>query len=368
MVARGALTKISVSFRRWCCAFLGIASTEPFPDPLVARHFAPRSPLAFASAFLPRPAARAFAMFGAVRAASRRLAGLRPARSPHAFVTVSPYASAPTPFAYQELFELAEPKDIPWRKITSDHVSVHEVMGRRVLKVEPEALRLVAQEGMTDIAHLLRPGHLQQLANILEDPEASRKDRFVALELIKNANVAAGMVLPGCQDTGTAIIMGKKGQRVWTDGNDEEMLSRGVYDTYVKRNLRYSQVAPQTMFEEKNTGSNLPAQIDIYAKDGEEYHFHMMVRDVSTVLFPECFPSARVVRDFGRFFVSAPRAVHSRREARTHASDRVSPSPQTASLPRLRPRLSNSHARSERRRKAAVPRIRRFCTRRPRRF
>ena len=218
-------------------------------------------------------------MFGAVRAASRRLAGLRPARSPHALVTVSPYASAPTPFAYQELFELAEPKDIPWRKITSDHVSVHEVMGRRVLKVEPEALRLVAQEGMTDIAHLLRPGHLQQLANILEDPEASSNDRFVALELLKNANVAAGMVLPGCQDTGTAIIMGKKGQRVWTEGNDEEMLSRGVYDTYVKRNLRYSQVAPQTMFEEKNTGSNLPAQIDIYAKDGEEYHFHMMVRD-----------------------------------------------------------------------------------------
>ena len=129
------------------------------------------------------------------------------------------------------------------------------------------------------------------------------------------------MVLPGCQDTGTAIIMGKKGQRVWTDGNDEEHLSRGVYDTYVKRNLRYSQVAPQTMFEEKNTGSNLPAQIDIYAKDGEEYHFHMMVRHVSR----QCFPSARAGRSI--------------RRRRTHASDRVSPrprrvspSPQTASL------------------------------------
>jgi fumarate hydratase class I len=144
--------------------------------------------------------------------------------------------------------------------------------------VEPEALRLIAAEAMKDIAHLLRPGHLAQLAAILQDPEASSNDRFVALELLKNANVAAGMVLPGCQDTGTAIVMGKKGQYVWTEGTDEEMLSRGVYDTYHERNLRYSQVAPQNMYDEKNTGSNLPAQIDLMATKGEEYHFHFMAK------------------------------------------------------------------------------------------
>lgn len=191
----------------------------------------------------------------------------------------SPYATAAGPtFHYQDLWETAGAKDIPWRKITGDHVSVHEVLGKRVLKVEPEALRLVAQEGMKDIAHLLRPGHLQQLSNILKDPEASNNDRFVALELLKNANVAAGMVLPGCQDTGTAIVMGKKGQYVWTEGNDEAMLSRGVFDVYRERNLRYSQVAPQNMYEEQNTGSNLPAQIDLMATDGEEYHFHFMAK------------------------------------------------------------------------------------------
>jgi fumarate hydratase class I len=144
--------------------------------------------------------------------------------------------------------------------------------------VEPEALRLIAAEAMKDIAHLLRPGHLAQLAAILQDLEASSNDRFVALELLKNANVAAGMVLPGCQDTGTAIVMGKKGQYVWTEGTDEEMLSRGVYDTYHERNLRYSQVAPQNMYDEKNTGSNLPAQIDLMATKGEEYHFHFMAK------------------------------------------------------------------------------------------
>lgn len=144
--------------------------------------------------------------------------------------------------------------------------------------MEPEALRLIAAEAMKDIAHLLRPGHLAQLAAILQDLEASSNDRFVALELLKNANVAAGMVLPGCQDTGTAIVMGKKGQYVWTEGTDEEMLSRGVYDTYHERNLRYSQVAPQNMYDEKNTGSNLPAQIDLMATKGEEYHFHFMAK------------------------------------------------------------------------------------------
>ena len=161
---------------------------------------------------------------GSLRAPARvrieRRAG--PAR---AFSTRASVVLADTPF-HQDLFEPGSPKDVPWRKITSEHVSVVEAAGRKVLKVEPEAIRLLAQEAMTDIAHLLRPGHLQQLANILKDPEASDNDRFVALELLKNANVAAGMVLPGCQDTGTAIVMGKRGQNVWTDGNDEEMISK----------------------------------------------------------------------------------------------------------------------------------------------
>jgi len=217
-----------------------------------------------------------------------------------AFNTRASVLLADTQFHYQDLYEPSAPKDVPWRKITGDHVSVVEAAGRTVLKVEPEAIRLLAQEAMTDIAHLLRPGHLAQLTKILKDPEASDNDRFVAvslllilpvcmgnqtdvvfcvqLELLKNANVAAGMVLPGCQDTGTAIVSGSRGQLVWTDGNDEEMISKGVYDTYVQRNLRYSQVAPLTMFDEKNTGSNLPAQIDLYAKDGDEYHFHFMAK------------------------------------------------------------------------------------------
>ena len=144
-----------------------------------------------------------------------------------------------------------------------------------MLTVEPEALTLLAQEAMVNIAHLLRPGHLQQLAKILKDPEASDNDRFVALELLKNANIAAGMVLPGCQDTGTGICIGKKGQYVWTDGKDEAAISRGIFNAYTRRNLRYSQVAPVDMFNEKNTGCNLPAQIDLYSTDGSEYNFEV---------------------------------------------------------------------------------------------
>lgn len=144
-------------------------------------------------------------------------------------------------FHYEELFQSASPLPHPYRKLTSDYVSTIEVGGKRVLQVEPEALRLLAAEAMTDIAHLLRPGHLQQLANILKDTEASSNDQFVALELLKNANIAAGRILPGCQDTGTAIVAGKRGQYVWTDGNDEEHLSRGIFDTYTGTNLRYSQ-------------------------------------------------------------------------------------------------------------------------------
>nr|KAG5696202.1 hypothetical protein BaRGS_021687 [Batillaria attramentaria] len=132
---------------------------------------------------------------------------------------------------------------------------------------------MIAEQAMIDVAHLLRPGHLQQLSKILDDPEASSNDKFVALELLKNANVAAGMILPGCQDTGTAICMGKKGQYVWTEGNDAEAISRGIYNTYTKKNLRYSQVAPLDMYNEVNTKTNLPAQIEIYSTDTDCYDF-----------------------------------------------------------------------------------------------
>eukprot|EP00729_Bicosta_minor_P001224 gene1224-15380_t len=189
---------------------------------------------------------------------------------------VQPVRRTMASFNFQEVFETTGPLDHPFKKLTSDYVSTIEVDGRKVLKVEPEGLTLLAEQAMTDIAHLLRPGHLKQLAKILDDPEASDNDRFVALELLKNANVAAGMVLPGCQDTGTAIVMGKRGQNVWTDGNDAEALSLGVFNTYTKRNLRYSQVAPLDMFNEGNTKSNLPAQIDLYAANGSEYSFQFM--------------------------------------------------------------------------------------------
>lgn len=176
-------------------------------------------------------------------------------------------------FFYQDLFYPENKVDIPFKKLTGDYVSTANIGGKEILQVAPEALALLSETAMTDIAHLLRPAHLQQLSNILKDPEASKNDRFVALELLKNANIAAGMVLPGCQDTGTGIIMGKRGQHVFTQGNDEEELSRGVFNAYTKRNLRYSQVAPITMFDEKNTGSNLPAQIELYATPGNEYKF-----------------------------------------------------------------------------------------------
>ena len=174
-------------------------------------------------------------------------------------------AMSAVPFNYEDLFQLdANPVDVPYKKLTSDYVSTIDVDGEEFLKVEPEALTLLAEHAMTDIAHLLRPAHLQQLSNILDDPEASENDRFVALELLKNANIAASMVLPGCQDTGTAIVAGKRGQRVITGGSsDEEAVSKGVYNTYTTRNLRYSQVAPLDMFTEVNTKSNLPAQIEL---------------------------------------------------------------------------------------------------------
>ena len=156
-------------------------------------------------------------------------------------------------FKFQEMFELG-PDTTEYRKLTSDHVSTVKFEGRSVLKVEPEALTLIAAEAMDDIAHLHRSGHLAQLRKILDDPEASDNDRFVALELLLNANISAERVLPTCQDTGTVIVIAHKGQNVFTPCNDEEALSRGIYQTYAERNLRYSQLAPLDMYSEKNTG------------------------------------------------------------------------------------------------------------------
>jgi fumarate hydratase class I len=170
-----------------------------------------------------------------------------------------------TEFRYEDLLPIGEDAT-PYRLLTTEGVrTVVGPGGRTFLEVEPEALRLLTETAMHDIAHYLRPAHLQQLRNILEDPEASNNDKFVALDLLKNANIAAGGVLPMCQDTGTAIVMGKRGQQVLTPGTDERSISEGVFDAYTRLNLRYSQMAPLTTWEEKNTGSNLPAQVELYA-------------------------------------------------------------------------------------------------------
>ncbi|MEV4256807.1 fumarate hydratase [Spirillospora sp. NPDC049652] len=180
-------------------------------------------------------------------------------------------------FSYTDLLPTG-PDETEYRLLTTDGVSTFEAGGRTFLQVEPEALRLLTETAMRDIAHLLRPAHLAQLRRILDDPEASPNDRFVALDLLKNAGIASGGVLPMCQDTGTAIVMGKRGQHVLTSGRDEEAISRGVYDAYTKLNLRYSQMAPVTMWEEKNTGNNLPAQVELYATDGDAYKFLFMAK------------------------------------------------------------------------------------------
>ena len=180
-------------------------------------------------------------------------------------------------FEYQDLLPLG-PDDTEYRLVGTEGVSTVEAAGRTFLQVEPEVLTLLAREAMWDIAHLLRSSHLQQVAAILDDPEASANDRFVALDLLKNANISAGGVLPMCQDTGTAIVMGKRGQNVLTEGNDEAALAEGIQQTYEQANLRYSQMAPLTMWDEKNTGTNLPAQIELYAADGDAYKFLFMAK------------------------------------------------------------------------------------------
>ncbi len=180
-------------------------------------------------------------------------------------------------FSYTDLLPLG-PDATDYRLLTTDGLTRRQALGREFLEVDPEVLTLVAREGMRDIAHLLRPGHLRQLRSILDDPQASPNDRYVARDLLRNACIAGGGVLPMCQDTGTAIVMGKRGGEVLTDGRDEEHLARGIYDAYTQLNLRYSQLAPLSMYEERNTGNNLPAQIEIYAIPGPEYKFLLMAK------------------------------------------------------------------------------------------
>ncbi len=180
--------------------------------------------------------------------------------------------TADAPFAYSELLPLG-PDTTDYRLISTEGISTFSTSEGTFLKVEPSAITTLTEHAMRDIAHLLRASHLQQLANILADPEASDNDRFVALDLLKNASIAAGGVLPMCQDTGTAIVKAKKGQFVFTGGADDEAISRGIYNTYQTSNLRYSQLAPLSMFEEVNTDNNLPAEIKISAVSGNEYKF-----------------------------------------------------------------------------------------------
>jgi fumarate hydratase, class I len=174
------------------------------------------------------------------------------------------------PYKHTPLFPLGA-DTTTYRKLSADGVRVDTILGREVLVVSHEAMRALSEAAFTDINHLLRPAHLASLKSIVEDPEASDNDKFVAFDFLKNANIAAGGVLPMCQDTGTAIIMGKKGRLVWTEGDDEAALAEGARDAYLKKNLRYSQLAPLSMFEEKNTASNMPAQVEIYAEGEDSY-------------------------------------------------------------------------------------------------
>ena len=206
-----------------------------------------------------------------------------------------------TEFTYQEMFPLG-PDTTEYRRLTSDSVSEAFFEGSPLVRIAPEGLTLLAEQAFKDVSHLLRKSHLLQLVNILNDPQSSSNDRYVALEMLKNAVISAEGEYPMCQDTGTAIIMGKKGQQIWTGFSDEEALSRGVYNAYTRTNLRYSQNAPLTLYEEKNTGCNLPAQIDIYAVPGDAYKFLFMAKgggsanktylfqETKAVLAPETLP------------------------------------------------------------------------------
>jgi fumarate hydratase class I len=203
-----------------------------------------------------------------------------------------------TAFEFQQMFPLGEDKT-EYRLLTANDVSLTTFDGRDMVKVAPQGLTGLAEQAFHDVAHLLRPSHLQQLAGIFNDSESSANDRYVALELLKNAVISAEGVFPMCQDTGTAIIIGKKGQQIWTGFSDEAALAEGVFRAYTRNNFRYSQNAPLSMFEEKNTGCNLPAQMDLYAVEGDEYHFLFIAKgggsanktflyqETKTILSPE---------------------------------------------------------------------------------
>jgi fumarate hydratase, class I len=193
-------------------------------------------------------------------------------------------------FSFQQMFPVAE-DPTGYRLLSRDHVGTGSCDGVQILKIAPAALTLVAEQAFMDVSHLLRPAHLKRLAEVFQDPESSANDRYVALELLKNAVIAAERVFPMCQDTGTAIVIGKKGQRVFSGDDDEEALSRGVFNAYTRGNLRYSQNVPLTMYEEKNSGCNLPAQVELYAVGGDEYRFLFMAKGGGsankTLLFQE---------------------------------------------------------------------------------
>lgn len=191
------------------------------------------------------------------------------------------------PFHYQDPFPVSK-DDSDYYLLSSDYVSVAEFEGQEILKVAPEALTLLAQQAFHDTSFMLRTAHQQQVADILDDPEASENDKYVALQFLRNSEIAAKGILPSCQDTGTAIIVGKKGQRVWTGGGDEVFLSQGVFNTYQQDNLRYSQNAALDMYQEVNTGTNLPAQIDLYSVDGDEYKFLCIAKGAVLPIKPIC--------------------------------------------------------------------------------
>lgn len=180
-------------------------------------------------------------------------------------------------FQYQPQYLLGENKT-QYRHISSDYVKVEKIGNEEFLRLDPLGITKLVEEAFVDVSHLLRSKHLEQLSKILKDPEASKNDRFVALDLLRNAVIAAEMTFPSCQDTGTAIVMGKKGEKVWTSSDDKKFISEGIFNTYLKKNLRFSQMAPVDFYKEKNTGTNLPAQIDIYSETGMEYHFLMVAK------------------------------------------------------------------------------------------
>ncbi len=176
------------------------------------------------------------------------------------------------PFVYHEMFSLGE-DTTEYRLLTKDYINLKFFENTEILTVEPEGLVHLSEQALKDVSHLLRPSHLKQLSRILDDSESSENDKVVALEMLKNAVISSQGVFPMCQDTGTAIVIGKKGHKIWTDFRDEEALSKGIFNAYTQNNFRYSQNTPLTMYDEKNTGCNLPAQIELYAAKGNTYQF-----------------------------------------------------------------------------------------------